>query len=76
MNEKQDLWCYYSDLPSPSAYQESIDGDVITKIEIDGKVITAKVQDDFHYLGGKKVVYVLPNNVTGSTSIDLVKIVK
>jgi len=55
MNEKQDLWCYYSDLPSPSAYQESIDGDVITKIEIDGKVITAKVQDDLHYLGGKKL---------------------
>jgi len=76
MNEKEDLRCYYSDLPSPSAYQESMDYDGITKIEIDGKVITAKVQDDLHYLGGKKVVYVLPNNVTGNTSIDLVKIVK
>ena len=63
-------------LPSPSAYQQSMDYDGITKIEIDGKVITAKVKKDLHFLGGKKVVYVLPNNVTGNTSIDLVKIVK
>ncbi len=46
------------------------------KIKIDGKVVSATVKKDLHYLGGKKVIYVTPNNVTGHTSINLVKIVE
>ncbi len=75
MDEKQDFKSHDNNLVSPPTYQESINSDGIIKIEIGGEVITAKVQDDLHYLGGKKVVYVLPNNVTGNSSIHLVKIV-
>ena len=46
------------------------------KIKVDGKIIAATVEKDLHYLGGKKVIYVLPNNVTGYTSINLIKIVE
>jgi hypothetical protein len=46
------------------------------KILVDGKIASAKIENDFHYLGGKKVVYVLPNNVTGNTSLELTKIVE
>lgn len=46
------------------------------KILVNEKVIDATIKDDFHYLGGKKVVYVLPNGVTGHTSLLLTKIVE
>lgn len=46
------------------------------KITIDSKVVLAEVKEDLHYLGGKKVVYVLPNGVTGHTSLSLTKIVE
>ena len=46
------------------------------KILVNEKVIDATIKDDFHYLGGKKVVYVLPNGVTGHTSLSLTKIVE
>lgn len=46
------------------------------KILVDGKIVSAKIENDFHYLGGKKVVYLLPNNVTGNTSLELTKIVE
>ena len=32
------------------------------KIKVDGKIIAATVEKDLHYLGGKKVIYVLPIN--------------
>lgn len=45
-------------------------------IKFNGKIVPATVKKDLHFLGGKKVVYVLPNNVTGYTSFNLVEIVE
>jgi hypothetical protein len=44
------------------------------KILINNKIVDARIEEDFHFLGGKKVVYVLPNKVTGMTSTNLIKI--
>jgi hypothetical protein len=46
------------------------------KIKIDGKTVDATIKDDYHFLGGKKVTYKLPNGVVGTTSINLVKLVE
>jgi hypothetical protein len=46
------------------------------KIKIDGKTVEATIKDDYHFLGGKKVTYKLPNGVVGTTSINLVKLVE
>jgi hypothetical protein len=46
------------------------------KIKIDGKTVDAIIKDDYHFLGGKKVKYTLPNGVVGITSINLVKLVE
>jgi hypothetical protein len=46
------------------------------KIKIDGKIIEGTVKDEYHFLGGKKVTYKLPNGVVGNTSINLVKLVE
>lgn len=46
------------------------------KIKIDGKTVEATIKDDYHFLGGKKVTYTLPNGVVGTTSINLVKLVE
>lgn len=44
------------------------------KIIVDGKTVDAVVTNDFHYLGGKKVVYDLPNGTKVMTSSKLVKL--
>ncbi len=46
------------------------------KIKINGKTVDAVVNEDYHFLGGKKVTYKLPNGVVGTTSINLVKLVE
>lgn len=46
------------------------------KILVFGQTVEATIKNDFHYLGGKKVVYVLPNGVTGYTSLSITKIVE
>jgi len=46
------------------------------KILVDDCVVDATIVDDLHYLGGKKVVYLLPNQITGITSANLIKIVE
>jgi hypothetical protein len=46
------------------------------KIKIDGKTVDATIKDEYHFLGGKKVNYILPNGVVGITSINLVKLVE
>jgi hypothetical protein len=46
------------------------------KIKIDGKTVDAIIKDDYHFLGGKKVKYTLPNGVVAVTSINLVKLVE
>lgn len=46
------------------------------KIKFNGKIVPATVEKDLHFLGGKKVVYVLSNNVTGCTSYNLIEIVE
>jgi hypothetical protein len=44
------------------------------KIKVGGKIVEGTVKDDYHFLGGKKVVYVMENGVTGTTSSQLVKL--
>jgi len=44
------------------------------KLKIYNQIVDGEIKKDLHYFGGKKVVYVLPNNVTGHTSLDLVQI--
>lgn len=46
------------------------------KIYVNNNVVDAEVKNDLHYLGGKKVIFKLPNGVVGHTSINLVKIVE
>jgi len=46
------------------------------KIKVDGKTVEGIIKDDYHFLGGKKVVYVMENGVTGTTSSQFVKLVK
>lgn len=46
------------------------------KILVSEQVVDATIKNEFHYLGGKKVVYVLPNGVTGHTSLSLTKIIE
>lgn len=46
------------------------------KILINNEIVSATIKEDFHYVGGKKVEYVLSNNTTGITSTDLIKIIE
>lgn len=46
------------------------------KIKVGGKIVEGTVKDDYHFLGGKKVVYVMENGITGTTSSQLIKIVE
>lgn len=46
------------------------------KIYVNNDVVDAEVKNDYHYLGGKKVTYKLPNGVVGITSMNLVKLVE
>jgi hypothetical protein len=46
------------------------------KILVSKQIVDATIKNDFHYLGGRKVEYVLPNGVTGYTSSQLIKIVE
>ena len=46
------------------------------KIYVNNNVVDAEVKNDLHYLGGRKVIFKLPNGVVGHTSINLVKIVE
>lgn len=46
------------------------------KILVSGQTVEATIKNDIHFLGGKTVVYVLPNGVTGHTSLSLTKIVE
>ena len=46
------------------------------KIKIDGKTVDAIIKDEYHFLGGKKVKYTLPNGVVGLTSTNLIKLVE
>ena len=46
------------------------------KIYINNNVVEAEVKDDYHFLGGKRITYKLPNGVTTTTSMDLVKLVE
>lgn len=45
------------------------------KFKIFNQIVDGEIKKDLHYCGGKKVVYVLPNDVTGHTSLDLVQII-
>jgi hypothetical protein len=46
------------------------------KILIENKILDAEIKQDLHFLGGKKVVYKLPNGTTGVVSEKYIKIVK
>lgn len=46
------------------------------KILVNNQIVDATIKEDFHYLGGKKVEFVLNNGVTGITSANLVKIIE
>jgi hypothetical protein len=46
------------------------------KIKVNGKIVEGTIKDDYHFLGGKKVTYVMENGVTGTTSSQLIKIVE
>lgn len=45
------------------------------KILVEGRVIEGTIEEDSHFLGGKKVIYETKSGVTAILSINLVNIV-